>query len=381
MIYLDHNATTPLDPRVLETLLPYLKEQFGNASSSTHPYGWAAKEAVEAARKQVASLLGASSREIIFTSGATEADNIAIFGAALASTGRNHIVSQVTEHPAVADPLDELRRRGFEVTQLATDATGWLTPDRVASAITEKTCLVTIMAANNEVGTVFPIAEIGRICKEAGVLFHTDAAQAVGKVPLDVEAMGIDLLSLSAHKFYGPKGCGALYVRAREPRVRLQAISYGGGQENKLRPGTLNVPGIVGLGEASRIVTEELDEESSRIRQLRDLLHERLTVLDGVVLNGHPEQRLPGTLSVSFSGVDGGALLLQLRDVAVSSGSACSSGNNQPSKILKALGISDKAALSTIRFAVGRFNTTEEIERAAESVTNAVRQLRGQRLR
>jgi cysteine desulfurase len=377
-IYLDHNATTPVDPRVLAAMLPCLRDKFGNASSKNHPYGWEAKEAVEAARGHVAALLGASAREIVFTSGATEANNIALLGsAALAGGKRNHIISQATEHPAVLDTLKELGRRGFEVTTLRPDARGWVSAEQVREAINERTFLVSIMTANNEVGTIFPLGEIAAVSRKAGVLLHTDAAQGVGKIPVDVERLGIDLLALSAHKLYGPKGAGALYVRGRGPRVRLAPVLFGGGQENGLRPGTLNVPGIVGLGEACRLARAELEEEAKRLRALRDRLEEGIVSrLEGVRINGHPEARLPGTLSASFEGVDGTALLVQLSDLAVSSGAACSTGSTEPSRVLKALGLTDALALATLRFGVGRFTTHDEVERAAARVVEAVKELR-----
>ncbi len=380
-IYLDHNATTPVDPRVLEALLPYLREKFGNASSKNHPYGWAANEAVEAAREKVAALLGASAREIIFTAGATEANSIAMLGLfPLSPSGtKTQVITEAIEHHAVLDTAHELGRRGFEVTVLRPDSHGRVSAEQVRGAITERTLLVSIMAANNEVGTVNPVAEIGAVCKEAGVIFHTDAAQAVGKIPMDVERMGIDLLSLSAHKFYGPKGVGALYVRSRSPRVKLAPLQHGGGQERGLRPGTLNVPGIVGLGEACRIAREELAEEAIRMRALRDRLHQGITSrVQGVRRNGHPEECLPGTLSLSFEGVDGTALLVSLPDLALSSGSACTTGSTEPSYVLKSMGVPDRLALATARLGVGRFTTEAEVDRAATRVAEVVARLRGQ---
>lgn len=372
-IYLDHNATTPVDPNVLEAMLPYLKDRFGNASSTTHPYGWQAKEAVEAARAQVAALLGASTREIVFTSGATESNNLAILGFLDATGKTGHIVSQTTEHPAVLDTLEEARRRGHEVTLLSTDEFGRVSPEQVRDAIGERTLLVSVMAANNELGTRQPIAEIAAVCNAAGIPLHTDAAQAVGKVPMDVRQAGIAALALSGHKLYAPKGVGALYVRARPSRMRLRPVLHGGSQERGLRPGTLNVPGIVGLGEACRVANAELENEAERLAGLRDRLQERLTSgVDGVSINGHPTERLPGTLSASFEEVDGTALLMSLPQLAISSGAACSTGNNEPSKVLKAIGLPDARALSTLRFGLGRFTTLEEIDAAAEFVTRAV---------
>jgi len=379
--YLDYNATTPVDPRVLDAMLPYLREKFGNASSKGHAYGWAANEAVEAARERVARLLGASPREIIFTSGATEANNLTILGLfGLKPEGKKrHVITQATEHHAVLDTIEELGRRGFEATVLRPDSTGRVAPEQVREAITERTLLVTIMAANNEVGTLNPIEEIGRVCSASGVLLHTDAAQAAGKIPLDVERMGIDLLSISGHKFYAPKGVGALYVRSRTPRIQLSPITFGGGQERGLRPGTLNVPGIVGLGEAARVARADLPAESVRLRGLRDRLLESIrSNLSGVHRNGHAEECLPGTLSLSFEGIDGAALLVSLPDLAVSSGSACTTGSTEPSYVLKALGVPDRLAFATARFSVGRFTTEADVDRAADRVTEVVSRLRGQ---
>jgi cysteine desulfurase len=378
-IYLDHNATTPVDPRVLDAMLPYLRERFGNASSKSHVYGWTANEAVETARAHVAALLGAEPREIIFTSGATEANNLALLGLFPPSRmpSKRHVVTSAIEHHAVLDTVAELGRRGAEVTVLRPDAGGRVSAEKVKGAVTERTAVVTIMAAQNEVGSLNPIAEIGRVAKEAGVLFHTDAAQAAGKIPLDVEAMGVDLLSLSGHKFYGPKGVGALYVRGRNPRVHLAPVQFGGGQERGLRPGTLNVPGIVGLGEACRVAREDLEEEARRLGALRDRLEEGLLRrLGGVRVNGSKEARLPGTSSLSFDGIDVASLLSTLTDVAPSPGSACTTGSAEPSYVLKALGLTDREAFATVRFSVGRFTTGEEIDRAVESVSRAVETLR-----
>jgi len=382
-IYLDHNATTPVDARVLEAMLPYLREHFGNASSKNHPYGWKAGEAVEAAREQVASLLGATAREILFMSGATEANNLAMLGLfpplPSGQQDKRGIIVQGAEHHAVLDPAAELAKRGCEVKRLRPDAYGRVSAGQVEKALTDRTVLVSIMAANNELGTLNPIADIGRALKGRGVLFHTDAAQAAGKIRLDVEKMGIDLLSLSAHKFYGPKGVGALYVRSKKPRVRFSPLQLGGGQERGLRPGTLNVPGIVGLGEACRIAGEELDAEARRLRALRDRLHEGITSrLDGVRRNGHPQECLPGTLSLSFEEVDGTALIVSMPELAVSSGSACTTGNTEPSYVLKAIGVPDRLALATVRFGLGRFTTEAEVDRAATCVVEAVGKLRHQ---
>jgi cysteine desulfurase len=376
-IYLDHNATTPVDPRVLEAMLPYLRERFGNASSKTHPFGWAAGEAVEAAREKVAGLLGASAREIVFTSGATEANNIAILGffPLAPAGGKTHVITESIEHHAVLDTTEELTRRGFEVTVLRPDSDGRVSAEQVRAAITERTALVSIMAANNEIGTLNPSA----VCKKAGVVFHTDAAQAVGKIPIDVERMGIDLLALSGHKFYAPKGVGALYVRSKNPRVKLAPLQHGGGQERALRPGTLNVPGIVGLGEACRVAREELETEATRLRALRDRLLDGISSrLGGIRRNGHREECLPGMLSLSFEAVDGTALLVSLPDLALSSGSACTTGSTAPSYVLKAIGVPDRLALATARFGVGRFTTEAEVDRAASRVAEVVARLRGQ---
>lgn len=380
-IYLDYNATTPIDARVLDAMLPFLKENFGNASSKNHPYGWAANEAVELARERVAKLLGASPKEIVFTSGATEANNLALLGSfGLRPEGtRRQIITDAIEHHAVLDTAHELARRGFELTVLRPDSTGRISAEQVTESITDRTLLVSIMAANNEVGTLNPIAEIGAACRKAGVLLHTDAAQAVGKIPLDVERMGVDLLALSGHKFYAPKGVGALYVRSRTPRIRLEAITFGGGQERGLRSGTLNVPGIVGLGEAARVARENLPAESARIRGLRDRLHQGILArVSGVRRNGNTEHALPGTLSLSFEAVDGAAMLVSLPDLAVSTGSACSTGSAEPSYVLKAIGVPDRLAFSTMRFSVGRHTTEAEIDRAAARVADVALKLRGQ---
>jgi cysteine desulfurase len=378
MIYLDNNATTPVDPRVLEAMLPSLREEFGNAASRNHEFGSRAEAAVEVAREQVAAVIGASPKEIIFTSGATESDNLAVKGVAEMHRSKgNHIVTCATEHKAVLDTCKYLETQGFEVTFLPVDADGLVTAEQVADAIGKRTILITIMAANNEVGTIHPVAEIGKVAKDRGVLFHTDATQAYGKVPLNVEAMGIDLLSLSAHKIYGPKGVGALYVRRRGPRVRLALQMHGGGHERGMRSGTLNVPGIVGLGAAAEACQGDMAEEAQRQRTLRDRLHERITTgLDQVRLNGHPTERLPNTLNLSFAYVEGEAVMLRMPDVAVSSGSACTSASLEPSFVLRAMGVGDDLAHSSIRFSLGRFNTAEEIDRAAEQVIRAVSGLR-----
>jgi cysteine desulfurase len=377
-IYLDNHATTRVDDRVLAAMLPYFTGDFGNAASTTHEFGRRAATACERAREQVAAILHAEAKELVFTSGATEACNLAIKGvAAMHRNQGNHVVTAVTEHHAVLDPCKRLAREGWDVTFLACDSTGLVDPDAVRRAITDRTVLISVMAANNEVGTIQPIAEIGRIAHERGVLFHTDATQAVGKIAIDVEGMGIDLLSLSAHKLYGPKGVGALYVRRRRPAVRLAPLFDGGGHERGMRSGTLPVPLVVGLGSACEIAAREMADEAERLRNLRDRLHRGiLAKVDGVSLNGHPVNRLPGNLNLSFALVEGEALIMSMRDVAVSSGSACTSANPEPSYVLKALGLSDELAHASIRFGVGRFNTAEEIDFTIDCVAETVDRLR-----
>jgi cysteine desulfurase len=377
-VYMDNNSTTPCDPRVVEAMLPYFTEKFGNAASRNHAFGWQAEEAVENAREQVAELIGASPKEIIFTSGATESNNLAIKGvASMYRKKGNHIITCVTEHKAVIDPLKRLERDGWNVTWLAVDPDGRVNPRQVREAITDQTVLVSIMVANNEVGTIQPIAEIGAICKEKGVLFHTDAVQAAGKIPLDVQKMGIDLLSLSGHKMYGPKGVGALYVRRKDPRVRLDAIQDGGGHERGMRSGTLAVPLIVGLGAAAEIARREMPEESARLLNLRERLRQGIMgQLDHVEVNGHPSERLPGNMNLSFGFVEGEGLMMGIKDIAVSSGSACTSASLEPSYVLKALGADDERAHSSIRFGIGRFNTEEEIDFVIRDVVRAVNHLR-----
>jgi len=378
-VYLDNNATTPVDPRVLDAMLPFFREKFGNAASRSHSFGWEAKDAVEKAREQVAALIGADSREIIFTSGATEGNNIAIKGVAemYGDKGR-HIITQPTEHKAVLDPCDWLAQtRGFRVTRLGVDRVGRIDLDELRDAITDETILVTIMHGNNEIGTLQPIAEIGAICKEKGVLFHTDTCQTFGKVPIDVGEMGIDLLTCSAHKIYGPKGVGALYVRRRNPRVRCAPVLHGGGHERGMRSGTLNVPGIVGLGEATELCGKSMEEESARLVGLRERLREGImSQLDMVYLNGDPERRTPSNLNLSFPYVEGESLMMGMKGIAVSSGSACTSASLEPSYVLRALGLGDDLAHSSIRFSVGRFNTEDEIDYVIEQVVAAVRKLR-----
>jgi cysteine desulfurase len=377
-IYLDNNATTRADPRVVEAMLPYFTERYGNAASLHHAFGQEAKEAVDAAREQVARLINADPREIVFTSGATESDNLALKGvAALYRARGDHLVTAVTEHRAVLDPARRLEREGFRLTYLPVDRYGRVAAEQVAAALTERTILVSLMAANNEVGTLHPLAEIGRLCKERGVLFHTDAVQAAGKVALDVEAMGIDLLSLTAHKMYGPKGVGALYVRRRDPRVRLEPLLDGGGHERGLRSGTLPVPGVVGFGRACELCLEEFATEPARLAALRERLRAGIQdELEGVTLNGHPAERLPGNLNLSFAFVKGEALLMGLRGVAVSSGSACTSANPEPSYVLRALGVEDELAHSSLRFGLGRFNTEAEVDQVVAEVRRVVKHLR-----
>jgi cysteine desulfurase len=378
-IYMDNHATTPMDKRVLDAMLPYFMEKFGNAASRNHSFGWAGEEAVDKARNQIAALIHAKSKEIIFTSGATESDNLAIKGVVEFYKDKgNHVITCVTEHKAVLDSCKALERAGkATVTYLPVDKFGMVNPDQVREAITDKTVLITIMSANNEIGTIHPIAEIGRIAKERGVLFHCDATQGVGKIPMDVEKAGIDLLSASAHKIYGPKGIGILYVRSKGPRVRLTPIIDGGGHERGLRSGTLNVTGIVGVGAACEIAGQEMDEESVRLRSLRDKLQAGLFErLDEAYLNGHPTERLPGNLNVSFAYVEGESLLMGIKDIAVSSGSACTSATLEPSYVIRALGTDEELAHSSIRFGLGRFNTEEEVDFVAQRVTEEVRRLR-----
>jgi cysteine desulfurase len=390
-IYLDHHATTPVDPRVLEAMTPWFTQSFGNPSSRGHVFGWEAEAAVDAARAQVAAAMGASQKEIVFTSGATESDNLAILGVARMH-GRGHVVTAATEHPAVLDTCRQLEREGFAVTYLAPERTGEVPPERLREALTSDTILVSLMLANNEIGTIQAIAEIGAICRERGVAFHTDAVQGLGKIPFDVASTNVDLASVSAHKLYGPKGVGALYVRSRHPRVRLQPLLFGGGQERGIRSGTLNVPGIVGLGRAVEIAVAEMPEEAPRLRRLRARLHDGiLHRLDDVGLNGPPlprigsdgslaggevERRLPANLNLSFGGVEGEALLVSLKDVAVSSGSACTSASLEPSHVLRAIGLPDGLAHASIRFGLGRWTTEEEIDHAAGAVVAAVERLR-----
>jgi cysteine desulfurase len=377
-IYLDNHATTQVDPRVVAAMLPYFTEHFGNAASRNHEFGWEAEQGVEKARKQVADLIGATAKEIIFTSGATESDNLAIKGIAeMYAEKGNHIITAATEHKAVLDTCKKLEKHGFRVTYLPVKGDGLVDLDMLKEAITDKTILVTIMYANNEIGVIQPVAEIGAICRERGVLFHTDGVQAIGKVPIDVNRDKIDLMSITAHKMYGPKGVGALYVRRKAPRVQLTAQMDGGGHERGMRSGTLNVPGIVGLGEACALCQAEMPEESKRLMALRNRLKARLDAgLDEIYLNGSWEHRLPHSLNVSFAYVEGESLLMGINDVAVSSGSACTSATLEPSYVLKALGLGDDIAHSSIRFGIGRFNTQEEIDYVADKLINVVAKLR-----
>ncbi len=378
-IYMDNHATTPLDPRVLETMIPFFTQAFGNAASRTHRFGWEAEAAVDDARDTIAELIGAESgKEVVFTSGATESDNLAIKGVAeyYGSKG-NHIITTVIEHKAVLDSCKRLEKEGFEITYLPVDQTGRVDPEQVRAAITDKTILVSIMLANNEVGTIQPIAEIGEITREKGVLLHCDAVQGIGKTEFDVGKMNVDLASLTAHKIYGPKGCGALYIRRKRPRVRLGAQMDGGGHERGNRSGTLNVPGIVGFAKAAKILMQEGREENARILSLRERLHTRISSrLDEVVLNGHPIHRLSGNLNLSFSFVEGEGLMMAIKDVAVSSGSACTSASLEPSYVLRAMGLDEELAHSSIRFGIGRFNTEEEIDYVAQLMIDKVTRLR-----
>ena len=386
-IYLDNHATTRVDPRVVDAMLPYFTETYGNAGSTTHGFGRTARSAVDAARGRLADTIGASPREILFTSGATESNNLALRGFAERNRARGqHIISVVTEHPSVLDPLARLQREGFDVTLLPVIAApdeqaGRIRPEQVADALRNDTILVSVMLANNEIGAIQPLAEIGRICRQHGVALHTDATQAVGKIPVNVDQLQVDLMSFSAHKIYGPKGIGALYIRRRSPPLRLQPLVDGGGQESGLRSGTLNVPGIVGFGRALELCLEELPAETERLRSLRDRLYRGLvSALDGVSLNGPalspPEWRLPGNLNLSFAGIDGETLLLNVEDLALSSGSACASDTPEPSHVLRNLGIGDEATRTSVRFGMGRFNTAEEIDYAIAILTESVTRLR-----
>ncbi len=377
-IYMDNHATSPIDPRVLEAMMPYLTGIFGNAASRNHSFGWEAEGAVEKAREQVAKLIGATAKEIIFTSGATESNNLALKGIAEMYRERgNHIITQVTEHKAILDTCKRLEKSGYRVTYLPVKADGLIDLEDLKRAFDEKTILVSIMFANNEIGVVQPVAEIGKMCRERGVLFHSDGVQAVGKIPVDVNSMNIDVLSLSGHKIYGPKGVGALYVRRRNPRVQISEQINGGGHERGMRSGTLNVPGIVGLGKACEISGQEMAAEGERLSKLRDKLKAKLEgALDYIHVNGSMEHRLPNNLNISFVYVEGESLLMGINDVAVSSGSACTSATLEPSYVLKALGLGDDVAHSSIRFGLGRFNTEAEVDYVADKVIDIVKKLR-----
>jgi cysteine desulfurase len=384
-LYLDHAATTPCDPRVVEAMLPYFTKIFGNPGSRSHQFGWAAEQAVDRARQQVAQLLGADPKEIVFTSGSTEANNLAIKGAAYmyekapAGSGRSrgHIVTSAIEHKAVLDPCKRLQKEGFDVTFIEPPADGIVTADLVRDALREDTILVTIMWANNEIGTINDVPRIGALCHERGIIFHTDATQWAGKMPVDVERDCIDLLSLSGHKIYGPKGVGALYVRRRKPRVRLQALIDGGGQERGFRSGTANVTGIVGLGKAAEIARAEMDADAHRLLELRRRLEISITsALDNTRINGHPDKRLPHITNISFGFVEGESLMMAVKEIACSSGSACTSASLEPSYVLKTLGVGDELAHSSLRLSLGRWTTREEIDYAAERIVQAVRKLR-----
>jgi cysteine desulfurase len=377
-IYMDNHATKPMDPRVLDAMLPYFGKIFGNAASRNHQFGWEAEQAVDKAREQIAKLIGCTPKEIIFTSGATESNNLAIKGIAeMYREKGNHIITQVTEHKAVLDTCKKLERQGYEVTYLPVETDGLVSLEKLQAAITPKTILVTIMFANNEIGVVQPVEAIGKLCHEKGILFHTDAVQAVGKIPVDVQTMNIDVMSLTAHKIYGPKGVGALYVRRRNPRVQITEQINGGGHERGMRSGTLNVPGIVGLGAACELAGNEMASESARLTGLRDYLKNKFeNALDYVHVNGNMDHHLPGNLNMSFVHVEGESLLMGINDIAVSSGSACTSATLEPSYVLKALGLGDDVAHSSIRFGLGRFNTRAEVDYVSDKIIDVVHHLR-----
>jgi cysteine desulfurase len=379
-IYLDHHATTPVDPRVVEAMAAYQSDDFGNASSSSHLFGWRAEAAVDMARESLAAAIGARDpSEIVFTSGTTESDNLALLGTARAAPEKNHLITSAIEHPAVLEAGRALKTEGFDLTVLPVDRTGLVDPAAVAHAITDRTLWVSVMAANSEVGTLQPLAEIGQICRERAVLFHTDAAQAVGKVPMDVQDLGVDLLSMCAHKLYGPKGIGLLYVRKRRPRIRIRPLVFGGGQEAGRRSGTLPVGLIVGFAKAVEICLSEREAEARRLRDLRQTLWRRLSdALGNPITNGHLERRLPGNLSVSFPGISADQLIAALPEVALSAGSACASGSPEPSHVLRAIGLSDEMARSTLRFGFGRGNDADQVSRVADRLIESIRQLRGE---
>ncbi len=377
---MDYHATTPVDKRVLDAMIPFFTGYYGNAASLQHRFGWIAKEAVEIARKKIGEAINALPREIIFTGGATESNNLAIKGIAGSYNLKgNHIITTTIEHKSVLESCKKLEQRGFSVTYLPVDRSGKLDVNRVHNAITEKTILVSVMMANNEIGTIQPISEIGKICTDHGILFHTDATQAAGKLPIDVQAMNIHVLSFSSHKMYGPKGVGALYVRSRNPRVAIEAQIDGGGQELGLRSGTMNVAGIVGFGKAVQLAVEEMDEENGRVFRLRNRLQEQLTKIEKTTVNGHSTDRLPNNLNVTFHGINSDQLMTEMNDVAISAGSACSSeeiGDIQYSHVLQAIGLDEEAGRSTVRFGLGRFTTEEEIDFVAERVNDVTKKLR-----
>jgi len=377
-IYMDNHSTTPMDPRVLEAMLPYFIEKFGNAASRNHQFGWEAEEAVENARKQIARLIHCDAKEIVFTSGATESDNLALKGVVeMYKEKGDHIITCTTEHRAILDTCKSLEKRGIKVTYLPVEKDGRVNPDEVRKAITDKTILISVMLANNEIGTIHPIAEIGKIAKEKGILLHCDATQGVGKIPVDVEALKVDLMSFTSHKIYGPKGVGALYVRKKGPRVRLVPQMDGGGHERGMRSGTLPVPLIIGFGKACELCEQEMPAESKRIAAMRDRLQAQIMKdLDESYLNGHPTERLPHNLNISFAYVEGEALLMGVKEVALSSGSACTSATLEPSYVLRALGVGSDLAHSSIRFGLGRFTTDEEVDYTAKRMVEAVRRLR-----
>lgn len=377
-IFMDNHSTTPMDPRVLDAMLPYFVEKFGNAASRNHQFGWEAEEAVEQARKQIAKLIHCDTKEIVFTSGATESDNLALKGAVeMYKEKGDHIITCATEHRAVLDTCKSLEKRGIKVTYLPVGKDGRVNPDEVRKAITDKTILISIMLANNEIGTIHPIAEIGKIAKEKNILFHCDATQGVGKIPVDVDALKVDLMSFTAHKIYGPKGVGALYVRKKGPRVRLAPQIDGGGHERGMRSGTLPVPLVVGFGKACELCEQEMPAESKRIAAMRDRLQAQITEnLDECYLNGHPTERLPHNLNISFAYVEGEALLMGVKEIALSSGSACTSATLEPSYVLRALGVGSDLAHSSIRFGLGRFTTDEEVDYTAKRMVEAVKRLR-----
>ncbi len=377
-IYMDNHSTTPCDPRVVDAMLPYFTEKFGNSASRNHSFGWEAEEGVDQARKHIASLINADAKEIVFTSGATEADNLALKGVVeMYKEKGDHVITSSTEHRAVIDAAKSLEKKGIKVTYLSVDKAGRVDPDDVRKAITDKTILISIMLANNEIGTIHPIAEIGKIAKEKGVLFHCDATQGVGKIPVDVQELGVDLMAFTAHKIYGPKGIGALYVRRKAPRVRLVPMIDGGGHERGMRSGTLPVPLVVGFGKAIELCAREMPEESVRTMALRDRLQNGIMgALEEVYLNGHETERLPGNLNISFAYVEGEALLMGVKEIALSSGSACTSATLEPSYVLRALGVGSDLAHSSIRFGVGRFTTPEEVEYTIDRMIKAVNHLR-----